>query len=405
MALRPCQALAGWLKLNTAKNWNEFAQAMRLIEAPQLNVTYADTEGSIGHWTTGKVPVRARGTGEVPAPGWSGEYDWIGEVPFDEMPHALNPAKNIIISCNQKIIHDDYPYFLGNVWMNGYRESRISEFLKSMEKFSADDFIKLQQDYRSIPGLKFKEHYKNIDSEDPKVKIVLGHLKLWDGNMSPDSTGAAIYAVTRYALTRNLLEKGLGKDLTTKVMGKTFNPVLLSTHEFYGHDIVIILRMLDNPDSWWVKQAGGYNKLLESSLIQATGWLSKRLGNDVSKWQWGKIHRSVFPHAMGIKKPLDRVFNCGPFAIGGDSDTPCQTAMDPGDPYDNKGIMPTFRQIVDLKDLSKSIAIHAPGQSGQLGSIHYDDLAILWIKGEYYPMLWTRDQIEKEAEGKIELIP
>lgn len=107
---------------------------------------------------------------------------------------------------------------------------------------------------------------------------------------------------------------------------------------------------------------------------------------------------------MSIKKPLDKVFNCGPLPVGGDSDTLCQTAIDPDDPYDNKSIGPTFRQIIDLKDFSKSMSIHAPGQSGQLGSIHYDDFAYMWIKGEYHPMLWTMDQIENEAKGKLNLI-
>ena len=125
----------------------------------------------------------------------------------------------------------------------------------------------------------------------------------------------------------------------------------------------------------------------------------------MNDWEWGGIHRAIFPHAMGMKKPLDRVFNRGPLPIGGDTDTPCATAMVPNDPYDSKAWAPSFRQIVDLSDLSRSLVIHPPGQSGQLGSPHYDDLAALWIKGEYHPMLWTRQQVEQEAEGKLTLNP
>jgi penicillin amidase len=108
---------------------------------------------------------------------------------------------------------------------------------------------------------------------------------------------------------------------------------------------------------------------------------------------------------MGIRKPLDRVFNCGPFPIGGDTDTPCQTGIASEDPYDNKVYAPTFRQITDMSDLSRSLIMHGPGQSGQLGSPHYDDFANLWLKGEYHPMLWTRDQIEREMEGTLKLKP
>ena len=95
MALRASQVARGWLWLNQAKGWDEFVRAMRLIGAPQLNVAYADTAGNIGYWCTGRVPVRAQGKGDVPVPGWTGEYEWIGEVPFDEMPHALESAAGL----------------------------------------------------------------------------------------------------------------------------------------------------------------------------------------------------------------------------------------------------------------------------------------------------------------------
>ena len=122
--VRPCGA--GCCS-NEAGNWDEFVDAMRLIEAPQLNVAYADVDGNIGYWVTGKVPVRAKGQGMVPAPGWTGEYEWVGEVPFEEMPHALNPEQGYVVTCNNRIIPDDYPHFLGTVWMNGYRARRITD--------------------------------------------------------------------------------------------------------------------------------------------------------------------------------------------------------------------------------------------------------------------------------------
>ncbi|MBM3709464.1 MAG: penicillin acylase family protein [Actinobacteria bacterium] len=404
MALKPCPALLGWLSINTAKNWDDFVQAMKYIEAPQLGVTYADVKGNIGYWVTGKVPIRASGFGEVPSPGWSGEFDWTGEVPFEEMPHCLNPKSNVIITCNNRIIPDNYPYFLGNVWMNGYRALRSKELIDNKERLTVEDFKKLQSDFMCIPGLNFAKHFENIASDDSIVSSAIDYLKSWDGNLTPESIGGTIYEVTRYTLIRNILERGLGKDLTDKIMGKTFNPVLLATHEFYGHDIVIIIRMLDNKNSWWIKQAGGYEKVLIESIEKAVKWLKENFGNDTSNWQWGKIHRAIFPHAMGIRKPLDKVFNCGPLPIGGDNDTICQTAIDSEHPYDNKTITPTYRQIIDFSNLSKSIAVHAPGQSGHLGSIHYNDLAKLWIKGKYHPILWTRSEIENEAEGKLNLI-
>lgn len=405
MALRPCPAVKGWMLLNRAAGWDDFVEAVCHIEAPQLNIAYADVDGNTGYWVTGRVPIRAKGLGMVPAPGWTGEHEWVGEVPFEEMPHALNPEKGILVTTNQRIVGDDYPHFLGSVWMNGYRARRILEVLESKEKLSPDDFRALHVDFTCIPGSEFVRRLAGLTSDDPDVQTALEALRAWDGKLTADSVGGTVYEVARYSLVRNLLEPGLGKDLTTRVMGQGFHPLLLSSHEFYGQDTVAMLRMLDDPGSWWVAQAGGREAVLTRSLKQAVEWLRKELGPEVSLWKWGRIHRATFGHAMAIQKPLDRVFNRGPLPIGGDTDTPCQTAIAAEDPYDNKAWAPSFRQIVDLGDLSRSVIIHPPGQSGVLGSPHYDDLADLWIKGEYHPMLWTREQVEREAEGRLTVKP
>jgi penicillin G amidase len=405
MALRPCPAIRGWLLLNQAQGWDDFVEAMRLIEAPQLNITYADVEGNIGYWVTGKVPVRAAGRGMVPAPGWSGEYEWVGEVPFEEMPHALNPAQGYLVTCNHRIVGDDYPYFLGSVWMNGYRARPIVDAVEGKGRLSAADCCALQMDVTCLPGLELVQRLEGLVAEDPVDQAALERLRAWDGQLTPDSSGGTIYEVLRYMLVRNLLEPGLGPELALHWMGAGFHPLLLASSELYGHDTVTLLRLLDAPDSWWVAQAGGREVLLQRSLKQAAAWLRRELGPDADGWQWGKLHHAVFPHAMGLQKPLDRVFNRGPFPIGGDTDTPCQTAMLPQAPYDNNAWAPSFRQIVDLGDMSRSQIIVPPGQSGHLASPHYDDLARPWLEGEYVPMLWTREQVEREAEGRLTFRP
>ena len=405
MALRPCPAVHGWLLLDRAKDWDEFVEAMRLIEAPQLNIAYADVEGNIGYWVTGKVPVRAAGQGMVPAPGWTGEHEWVGEVPFEEMPYALNPALGYLVTCNHRIVGDDYPHFLGCVWMNGYRARRIVDVVEDKGRVSAADCRALHVDVTCLPGLELVRRLEGLAVQDPPAQAALEQLRAWDGQLTPESVGGAIYEVLRYALVRNLLEPGLGPELALHWMGQGFHPLLLASSELYGHDTVTLLRLLDDPGSWWITQAGGRETLLQRSLAQAAGWLKQELGPEMDGWQWGKLHHATFPHAMGVQKPLDQVFNRGPFPIGGDTDTPCQTAMLPNAPYDNNAWAPSFRQIVDLDDLSRSQAIVPPGQSGHLGSPHYDDMAGLWLRGEYQPMLWTREQVEREAEGRLTLQP
>jgi len=403
MALQPVPALEGWYRLNTAGNWDEFVEAIRLIEAPQLNVAYADVDDNIGYWVTGKVPVRAMGDGSIPAPGWSGEYEWVGEIPFEEMPHALNPERGFLVNCNNKIVTDDYAHFLGNVWMNGYRAHRITELIDGRKKLSFQDHQDFQMDLKCLPGLELVAHFEKITDPEKDVQLALKLLREWDGYLTPESVGGAVYEVVRYTLVHTLLISGLGEELTKRAMGEGFHPLLAKAQEFYGHDTVTLLRLLNNPVSWWVQQTGGHDVLISRALKQTVEWLRSELGPSETDWQWGKLHKFNFEHPLSLQKPFDQVFDRGPFPMGGDTDTPLQTAMSPNDPYDVKVCAPSFRQIIDLGDLSNSQAIHPPGQSGNLASPHYDDLAQLWLKGEYHPMLWTREQVEAEAERKLVL--
>jgi penicillin amidase len=401
MALQPCPILDGWLLLNKASGWDEFVGAMRQIEAPQLGTAYGDVEGNVGYWATGKVPIRAKGDGSVPVPGWTGEYEWVGEVPFEEMPHALNPERGYIVTCNHRIVSDDYPHFLGNVWMNGYRARRIEDVFEDKEKLFPEDFQALHVDTTCIPGMELVAQLEGFTSEDPDVQIALQRLRSWNGQLTTDTVGGTIYEVARYRMVRNLLEPGLGQELAFRVMGQGFHPLLKSSCEFLGHDTTTLIRLLKDSDSWWVKQAGGREALISKCLKEAVEWLRTELGPNPEGWQWGKIHRVILAHTLGLQKPLDQVFNRGPVPIGGDTDTPCATALLANEPYDNKTWSPSFRQIVDLGDLSQSVVIIPPGQSGHLGSVHYDDLLEPWAKGEYHPMLWKREEIEREAEGKL----
>ncbi len=403
MALRPGPSFSGWLRLNQAAGWDEFVEAMRLIEAPQLNVAYADVDGNIGYWVTGRTPIRAAGDGSLPAPGWSGEYEWIGEVPFEEMPHALNPTHGFTVTCNHRIVDPDYPHFLGNVWMNGYRARRLVEIIESKATLGVDDFRAMQLDFTCAPGKEFVAALAGFVSADPEVSLALELLRAWDGRLDTESVGGSVYETARYAMVRRLLEPALGKALAVRLMGQGFHPVLLPSHEFYGHDTVALLRLLGQPDNEWVMQAGGVDLLIEGGLKEAVTWLKANLGGDPQAWKWGRIHRAIFPHPLGIQKPLDRVFNRGPFPIGGDTDTPCQTAVQPDHPYDNNSWAPSYRQIVNMADVSSSLASCPPGQSGQVSSPHYDDQIQPWLNGDYHPMLWTRQQVESQAQHKLTL--
>jgi len=287
--------------------------------------------------------------------------------------------------------------------MNGYRARRLEELIESREKLSMQDHRDFQMDLKCIPGLELVARLAGVSDSDADVRLALKLLREWGGYLTPESVGGTVYEVARFTLVRELLTPGLGEELATRLMGAGCHPLLAKAQELYGHDTTILLRLLDNPDSWWVAQAGGREALIQRGLKSAISWLHETLGADESQWGWGKLHTLTLAHSLSLQKPFDQVFNRGPFPIGGDTDTPLQTAMLPDDPYENNGWAPSYRQIIDMGDLSKSQSIHPPGQSGRLASPHYDDFIQPWLAGEYHPMLWTRAQVEAEAEGTLVL--
>jgi penicillin amidase len=405
MALKAYPIIKGWSALNRAKNWNDFNDALKYIIAPSVNVPYADIYGNIGYRATASVPIRKNGFGKLPVPGWTDEYEWVGEVPYDEMPHALNPERGFVITCNHKVIDENFPHYLGCIWMNGYRANRLENIFASNKKLSMQDFKEMQMDFMCLPGLKFKEHFKGLKSSDEKIQSALAILTNWDGHLTADSVGGSLYEVTRFHLIQFIIESVLGTAITHQFKGCSFNPVLSVFSEYFGHDTVVLLKMLDNSNSWWMKKAGNKQEVLLKSFEKAVGWLTQKSGKDMNKWQWGNIHSIVFPHPMEKVKPLDKIFNLGPFPLGGDTDTLHQSAFKPSEPFGGHIVAPSFRMVVDMSDLDNTKTVLPPGQSGWLGHAQYDDQIQKWLKGEYYTAFWDKDKIQKEMKYKLMLEP
>jgi penicillin G amidase len=270
------------LALNQAQNWEDFTSAVELIETPQLNIVYGDVMGNTGHWVTGSVPVRAKGSGTLPSPGWTGEYEWVGKVPFEEMPHTFNPAQGFIVSANHRLVGDDYPHDLGSDFMNGYRARRLVDSIESRSGLSAADFQAMQMDVTSLPGQAFVRLLEGFESDDADACTALDLLRAWDGALTIETVGGTVYEVAVRLLTRSIFEPKFGKELTDHVMGLGWSSVLYPSHELKGRDTDVMLRLLENPNSWWMQTAGGRDHLIEQALRKTVQWLRQEYGPETS---------------------------------------------------------------------------------------------------------------------------
>ena len=403
MALKPSKSIWGWFILNHARHWNDFKDAISYLTAPGLNIVYADVDGNIGYYNSGKMPVKTKDQSSIPMPGWTGENDWDKFIPYDEMPHAINPERGYIVTCNHKVEPEDFPHFLGDIYMNGYRAVRLEQLFNTGEKFGPAEFTKMQLDITCLPGKQYAGHFDSISFEDANVERARKILTSWDSVLDVNSVGGTLYKVSKYHVVRKLYEKHIDDaGLIGELLGKGFHTSFGPANTFLGHNTSTLLRLLDKgDDSWWIRNYGGSEKLLKEGFEAAIEWLTFELGKDMEKWNWGRIHQIDMIHALSIKKPLDKIFNIGPFPVGGDTDTPLQTVtIAPGE-FGGEIAAPSYRQIIDLSDFDRSMTVLPNGQSGNMASPYYDDQVNNWLNGQFHPMCWSREKVEKHRKHTL----
>lgn len=393
----PLEAVWGF---NKAQNWEEFREAARHLNAPGQNLAYADVDGNIGYQASGTVPIRKNGDGLAPVPGWTGEYDWISAIPFEDMPWTLNPAEGYLAPANNKIAGDDYPYFIARDYDYGFRARRIVDLIESAPgKIDIAYFQKMQADAHDASAETFVPLLLTVDEMfvKPNEAIAFDSLREWDYQAKADSQAAAVYA----AFWRHLLHN-------------TFNDELPEEYWADGGDRWFeVTRSLSEDSAWWDDVSTpdvveSRDDILEKSFSDGVAELGELLGSDPAQWTWGGIHVSNFRNGSlgGSSSPefIRDLFNRGPFPTNGGKSIVNATSWNAAKGYEVTNL-PSYRAIYDLSDFSNSLAIHTTGQSGHAYHPHYIDMAEMWANVEYLPMLWTRDAIEADAEGHLVLKP
>jgi penicillin amidase len=233
-------------------------------------------------------------------------------------------------------------------------------------------------------------------------------MRRWDGTLGVDSPEASVYEVLMHTLATRLLSPRLG-PLTPHYLGKGLTPVLAEQSLMGERCREWLETILEQPDSHWFDLGGGEGRddQLLAALRATVDRLTERFGADPDDWAWGRLHTLTLRHPLGAKPPLDRLFNRGPFPMGGDADTVWNSQIASHDPTSTELPMigPPFRFIADLGDLRRSLGQLLPGQSGQPTSRHFADNVTAWLAGDYHPLLVDRAEILAAAEATLRLVP
>ena len=296
-AEEPSRVLQSIVLLNEAQNYDDFRKALRYWDIPSQSTIYADVEGNIAYQLPGLTPIRRDGDGLLPVPGWTGEYEWEGWVPYEELPAVLNPEKGYIVTANHAVVDEDYPHHITWYWDNGNRGQRINEMLTAAiadGAVTADDLARIQFDSKSLTAVCLcASAAKPVEQRRPDTGGQRAGCAAGDLQERRDSVPAALFEIFFMHLARNVLLDDVGETFFDSVAAT--NPSTIFFQE-----------LADEPGaSWWddttTPEAETQEMIILQSLADTIGWFEENVGGEMNEWTWGRIHTATF-----VSTPLGR---------------------------------------------------------------------------------------------------
>jgi penicillin amidase len=405
-ALEPGRLHSSVLAINRAQDWGEFRAALANWTVPTQNFVYADVDGQIGYALGGDLPIRAQCDGLLPVPGWTGEWEWVGIIPPEENPHALNPAEGFVATANNRIVGDDFAHPVIGEWATSYRVSRIRELILRTPRHTAESFARIQADRRSLPGLACialaRDGRLPVAPRDQVAADARDALAAWDGVLSADSVGGLVATVLCQQLLGRAYREVAGPLDTVVGLGAFAG---MPGNGYRQRALPNLLDRLLGPDPGWLAQGDSPEAITADAWAATVAALRERWGDEVWRWRYGLAHQFTLRHPLGAIGPLGRLFNRGPITTGGDGETVNMGGLNISPAGIESYAAPSYRQILDPTDWDRSRAIHPTGQSGHPASPHYADFLPLWLTGEYHPMPWTRGAVEEATAHRLTLAP
>jgi penicillin G amidase len=394
--------IEGLLRAHKAGSFEEFRELFARWPAPAFNVMYADRSGTIGWQLVGAVPRRKKGWGVFPLPGWDPGAGWEDEpVPFPQMPYVADPEGGFVATANNPPHAPGSEPFLGVDFIDGYRIGRIVQLIGERPRWDVPSAQRMQLDVQSLPWAELRETVLAAATGSPDAELAGGLLEAWDGRVAADSTGAAVFELFVAELSRRVV-RAKARRSASYALGKGF-ALLLPATTFSFRRVGHLVRLLrEKPEGWF---AHPWEAEVAQALAATVRSLRAGFGDEPSAWAWGRIRPLTLRNPVGDRKPLDKVFNLGPFPFGGDANTIAQGAIEPLDPLANPGYIPSLRAVFDVGAWQESRFVLPGGQSGNPLSPHYDDQLPLWRSGRSIPIAFTEHEVERAATSVLQLLP
>jgi penicillin G amidase len=393
------------LQLNEARNWEQFRAALRNWRMPGQNFVYADVNGNIGYQMTSEVPIRVpQHSGLVPVPGWTGEYEWQGYIPYEELPYIYNPERGFIGTANNKVISDAYPYRITDEWDPGYRAQRINDLLQANDRMDLAASQKMQGDTFSIPASNIRPYMLEIKPQNEEEARAIELLRSWDLHFETDKVAATLFQTWYWFVFQNTLRDDLNPTLAKDYLD--------GQYERHGrfHITAMTQMMQDRNNEWFddqtTPQTETRDDILQRSLGEALAWLKENHGNDMNSWTWGRVHQVSYVSLLASTgNPLfSWLYRVEPIPARGENFTINTGTFTFQDPF-SMAHGASQREVIDMGDLDGMQAIHSTGQSGLVRHPHRTDMIEKWENVEYIPAPFSREKVEQLAVSTLTLTP
>jgi penicillin G amidase len=376
--------------LDRANNWKEFTEALRNYTPPMQNIVYADTDGHIGYYAAGVVPIRQSGDGSLPYDGSTDAGEWTSFIPFAELPHVFDPPSGIVVTANQRIVGSDYPHFLTHIWAQPYRARRILDLLNQKEKLTATDFRAIQGDVYSIAGATFARESAKIlhdqlkSPDDDKLRDAIAAFEKWDGKLNVESNVAPVVTQMRLAFRSRIITAAIGEARAKNYGWPDF-------------DVTLDRLITEQPADWLPKEFKSYADLLRACYTDARAALTKSMGQDESQWIWGNMVKARFPHPIASAPLVGLQFAIQPFPQSGTGALLGATV--------NVGASVSMRFIADPGDWDQTQHGITLGESGIPNSPHWTDQLADWRAVTPRAFPFTEAAIAKATKETVVLEP
>lgn len=364
--------------IDRAQNWQQFRTAVGSYWGPGQNFVYADRAGNIGYQAGGRVPIRRGFDGDAPLDGTSGNNEWDGYIPFEQMPSTYNPASGIVASANQNPFPPDFGYRVEGNFADRYRVEQIRALLGGKRRLTVRDMLAVQKDvysaYDQFLARQMIAACRTRGSNEQMMHEAIEILRRWNGQMEGDQAAPMVTELLSREIGQELVQSSVNRSGSTNMDDIRNVPDIRPRPQ-------VIEQLLRNRPSGWVPN-NDWDQSLEQRFVSALQAGRREQGSPVSKWRWGKMLQWKIEHPVGKQLPLvGRFFNIGPVEMSGSGTSVKQTTAVVG---------PSERMVVDLGDLDKSVQNLVAGESGFVASAHYKDQWRAYYVGESFPMEFER---------------